>query len=89
MLCSAKSGWAQWTRLSNLPAIYIDTYNNTRVVSKTNYVWAAMHYVDEQDNIAFVTDSNLNTPGVVVPWPHDMYLSPEPDSVRFVATISP
>ena len=57
MLCSAKSGWAQWTRLSNLPAIYIDTYNNTRVVSKTNYVWAAMHYVDEQDNIAFVTDS--------------------------------
>lgn len=37
---------AQYTQLTNLPTIYIDTYNRQAVTSKTAYVYAKMMYVD-------------------------------------------
>lgn len=57
LLAQPQGVYAQWQRLTNLPTVYIDTYNNMQVVSKTNYVWASMHYVDEQDSVSFFTDS--------------------------------
>ena len=40
-------------RLTNLPHVYIDTFNGRNINSKTNYVYARMWYVDEDDNVTF------------------------------------
>lgn len=37
---------AQHEQLTNIPTIYIDTYNRANVTSKTNYIYATMTYVD-------------------------------------------
>lgn len=53
-LCILFAGdvWAEdFVRLTNLPAIYIETFNQAPIVSKTEYIYATMHYVDEEDNI--------------------------------------
>lgn len=39
----------QYTRLTNLPHVYIETFNHVSITSKTEYVYSTMHYVDEQD----------------------------------------
>ena len=41
----------QYTRLTNLPAIYIKTFKNASINSKTNYIYCTMWYVDEDDNV--------------------------------------
>ena len=41
----------QWTRYTNLPTVYIDTYDGAGIYSKTEYVLATMRYVDEQDQL--------------------------------------
>ena len=38
-----------YQRLTNLPHVYIETFNKQRITSKTVYVYATMHYVDEDD----------------------------------------
>lgn len=40
-----------YVRQTNLPTVYINTYNNVAITSKTVYVYATMVYVDENDNI--------------------------------------
>lgn len=40
-----------YTRMTNLPAIYINTFKNVAITSKEVYVYANMVYVDESDNI--------------------------------------
>ncbi len=40
-------------RLSNIPHVYINTFNNRFITSKDNYVYARMWYVDEDDNVTF------------------------------------
>ena len=40
-------------RLTNLPHVYIDTFNGRSINSKTTYVYARMWYVDEDDNVTF------------------------------------
>ncbi len=42
---------AKYERLTNLPAIYIRTYDNVPITSKTTYVLATMWYVDENDGV--------------------------------------
>ena len=37
---------AQYTQLTNIPTIYIETFGNKSVTSKTTYVYATMTYVD-------------------------------------------
>lgn len=37
---------AQYTQLTNLPTVYIETFDNRSVTSKTTYVYATMTYVD-------------------------------------------
>lgn len=40
-----------FVRLTNLPTIYINTFNNVSITDKNNYVYATMNYVDEDDNV--------------------------------------
>lgn len=39
------------TRYTNLPAIYIETFGKVPITSKTEYVYATMWYVDENDQV--------------------------------------
>lgn len=41
------------SRLTNLPHVYINTFNGRAITSKTNYVYARMWYVYENDSVAF------------------------------------
>ncbi len=41
------------SRITNLPHVYINTFNGRSISSKTNYVYARMWYVDENDNVQF------------------------------------
>ena len=40
-------------RLTNLPHVYINTFNGRDISSKSNYVYARMWYVYENDSVAF------------------------------------
>ena len=42
---------AQWTRVTNLPAIYLNTFDGVGINSKDYYVYSTMYYVDEQDQV--------------------------------------
>lgn len=37
---------AQYNQLTNIPTIYIETFGNQAVTSKTNYIYATMTYID-------------------------------------------
>ncbi|MCR5130175.1 MAG: CotH kinase family protein [Prevotella sp.] len=50
-LLAVHSASAQWDRMTNLPTIYIDTYNGQPITSKTVYVYATLRYIDEQDQM--------------------------------------
>ena len=41
----------QYPRVTNLPHIYINTYENKRINSKTEYIYCELIYVDEEDNV--------------------------------------
>lgn len=46
-------GWSQtYKRLTNLPHVYIETENRKSITSKDYYIYATMHYVNEQDSVA-------------------------------------
>ena len=40
-----------YKRLTNLPHVYIETFNRAAITSKTTYIYATMYYVDEEDNV--------------------------------------
>lgn len=40
-------------RLTNLPHVYINTFSGNGIYSTTEYVYARMWYVDEEDNVQF------------------------------------
>ncbi len=40
-----------YSRLTNLPAVYINTFDGSNITSKTVYKYATMTYVDEQDSV--------------------------------------
>ena len=42
---------AQWNRVTNLPAIYLNTFDGVGINSKDYYVYSTMYYVDEQDQV--------------------------------------
>lgn len=42
----ALAGMAQYTQLTNIPTIYIETFNKRAVTSKTTYVYATLTYID-------------------------------------------
>lgn len=53
LLLVCASGWSQtYKRLTNLPHVYIETEGRKSITSKSTYIYATMHYVDEQDSIA-------------------------------------
>ncbi len=47
--CLAMAQDVNYTRYSNLPTIYIETFNKVAITSKNTYVYATMYYVDEND----------------------------------------
>lgn len=51
LLLATTAAQAQWTRQTNLPTIYIDTYRNAAINSKVNYIYCTLRYVDEQDQV--------------------------------------
>ena len=40
-------------RLTNLPHVYVNTFTGRNITSKTDYVYARMWYVDEEDNVQY------------------------------------
>ena len=40
-----------YQRMTNLPHIYINTYNNKAITSKTEYIYCTLIYVDEEDHV--------------------------------------
>jgi len=46
-LCS----FAQWNQISDLPVIYIETFDNVPITSKDYYVYANIHYLNEEGHI--------------------------------------
>ena len=48
---SIESYSQEYKRITNLPAIYIKTFDNAPINSKTNYIYCTMWYVDEEDNV--------------------------------------
>lgn len=44
---------AQYRRLTNLPAVYLNTFDGGDIWSKTNYKYCRMLYVDEADVVTF------------------------------------
>lgn len=44
---------AQHDQLTNIPTIYIDTYNGKSVTSKTNHIYATMTYVDGDNMVQY------------------------------------
>lgn len=49
--CGLKAQTVNVKRYTNLPAIYIETFNKVSITSKENYVYATMWYIDENDSI--------------------------------------
>ena len=49
--CSLKAQTVNVKRYTNLPAVYIETFNKVSITSKENYVYATMWYIDENDSI--------------------------------------
>ena len=44
---------AQYNQLTNIPTIYIDTYNRTAITSKSTYIYATMTYVDRDQVVQY------------------------------------
>lgn len=49
--CGLKAQTVNVKRYTNLPAIYIETFNKVSITSKETYVYATMWYVDENDSV--------------------------------------
>jgi hypothetical protein len=50
-LLSVGGAYAQYTNVSDLPTIYIETFDGTSITSKTVYKYCRLHYVDEQGQV--------------------------------------
>ena len=44
---------AQYSQLTNLPTMYIETFGKEPITSKTNYIYATMYYVDGDDVVQY------------------------------------
>ena len=45
-LISMAASAQQYVRKTNLPTVYINTFNNAAITSKEVYIYATMHYLD-------------------------------------------
>lgn len=50
-LLSLQSVYAQYIRKTDLPAIYIETFDGRNIYSKQEYKYCKLYYVDEIDNV--------------------------------------
>ena len=49
VLCTFVATAQTYTRKTNLPHVYIETFNRQSITSKTTYIYSTMYYVDEDD----------------------------------------
>ena len=54
---------AQFTRLTNLPAVYINTFDGGGIVSKTDYKYCRLRYVDETDVVTLYDSVSIRGRG--------------------------
>lgn len=52
---------AQWKRRTNLPTVFVNTYNSVGITSKDYYVYSTMRYVNEED--AMITYDSMQIRG--------------------------
>lgn len=45
--------FSQYTRLTNIPTIYIETFNNEPITSKNDYIYANMVYVGDEGEVHY------------------------------------
>ena len=50
-LALVQSIHAQYVRKTNLPTVYIETFDGGSITSKDEYKYCRLHYVDEQDAV--------------------------------------
>lgn len=55
--------FAQYTRLSNLPAVYINTFDGGGIYSKTDYKYCRLRYVDETDEVTLYDSVSIRGRG--------------------------
>lgn len=63
LLTCCVDGFAQWTRHTNLPAVYVNTYNNVPVNSKDVYVYSILRYVNEADQVSTFDSTEIRGRG--------------------------
>ena len=67
LLAAVTGSWGQadteHARLTNLPHVYINTFNGRSITSKTTMVLARMWYVDEEDNVSFFDSLQVRVRG--------------------------
>jgi len=51
LLLPLSSRATEYVKRSDLPCIYIDTWNSASITSKETYIYADLHYVDEQGEV--------------------------------------
>lgn len=51
LLCMALGVQAQYDRMTNLPAIYLETFDGRSITSKDTYKYCRLYYVDENDHV--------------------------------------
>lgn len=54
---------AQYVRKSNLPAVYLNTFDGGGIYSKTDYKYCRMRYVDETDAVTFYDSVSIRGRG--------------------------
>lgn len=63
MLLTALQTSAQWTRRTNLPTVYVNTFNNANITSKDVYIYSTLRYVDENDSVAVYDSTQIRGRG--------------------------
>lgn len=67
LIVAVANSWGQadteHVRLTNLPHVYINTFNGYSITSKTTMVLARMWYVDEEDNVSFFDSLQVRVRG--------------------------
>ena len=63
MLLTALQASAQWTRRTNLPTVYVNTFNNAAITSKEVYIYSTLRYVDENDSVAVYDSTQIRGRG--------------------------
>lgn len=63
LLLTALQAGAQWVRRTNLPTVYVNTFDNVAINSKEVYVYSTLRYIDENDSVAVYDSTQIRGRG--------------------------